>query len=99
MMNKNFAKYTIFPEIKKGKRYYYAGTTYRIKIDPSNSGKIRGSGKSKVITEKIYLGTAFDILNKLFNAKKSSQKIRPKELGLPMAILKLAKERGEKINR
>src|SRR3972149_5112813 len=94
MMNKNFAKYTIFPEIKKGKRYYYAGTTYRVKIDPSNSGKIRGSGKSKVITEKIYLGTTFDILNKLFNAKKSSQKIRSKEFGLSMAILKLAKEIG-----
>ena len=92
MMNKNFAKYTIFPEIKTCPEFISG-------IDPSNLGKIRVSGKSKVITEKIYLGTAFDILNKLFNAKKSSQKIRPKEFGLPMAILKLAKERGEKINR
>ncbi len=91
-MVKDFKKYTIFPEIKKGNRYYYAGTTYRVKVDPSNSGTTRGSGKSKVVTEKIYLGTAHDILDKLFNSKKSPQKVHSKEFGLPMAILKVAQE-------
>ncbi|MBI5207345.1 MAG: hypothetical protein HY934_06080 [Candidatus Firestonebacteria bacterium] len=89
---KDFKKYTIFPEIKKGNRYYYAGTTYRVKVDPSNSGTTRGSGRSKVVTKKIYLGTAHDILTKLFDLKKSLQKVHSKEFGLPMAILKVAQE-------
>ena len=43
------------------KDYYYQHT-YREKINPNHSGKIKGTGKSKVITESVYLGTARDIL-------------------------------------
>lgn len=93
-MNNRFAKYSIFPEIKKGHKYYYAGRTYRQKISPQHSGKTRGSGKSKVICEKIYLGTAQDILSKLLGAKKSPQVVSSKEYGLPMSILKLAQDTG-----
>ena len=92
-MNNHYVKYTIFPEIKKGKRYYYAGRSYRQKIDPTRAGKTKGSGKSKIVTKKIYLGTANDILNKLFEGtKKSPQIVSSKEFGLPMAILKIAQE-------
>lgn len=93
-MNNRFSKFTIFPEIKKGHKYYYAGRTYRKKVDPGHSGKTRGSGKSKVICEKIYLGTAADILTKLFSAKTSPQEVSSKEFGLPMSILKLAQDIG-----
>lgn len=93
-MNNRFAKYTIFPEIKKGHKYYYAGRTYRQKISSQDSGKTRGSGKSKVVCEKIYLGTAQDILSKLFDAKKSPREVSSKEYGLPMSVLKLAHDTG-----
>ncbi len=45
--------------------YYYYRRTYRVKVDPKNEGKKGpGTGKSKVITENIYLGTAEDIKKK-----------------------------------
>jgi transposase len=93
MINR-FARFTIFPEIKKGHKYYYAAKTYRKKINPQHSGKTRGSGKSKVICEKIYLGTAEDVLTKLFSAKTSPQEVSSKEFGLPMSVLKLAHDTG-----
>ncbi len=93
-MKGRFDKYNIFPEIKGGNKYYYAGKTYRVKLNPKDKGKTRGSGKSKVVNEKIYLGTAKDILMKLFDSKKSPQKVLSKEYGLPMSILKLSKEIG-----
>jgi len=93
MINR-FSKFTIFPEIKKGHKYYYAARTYREKINPQHSGKTRGSGKSKVICDKIYLGTAEDVLTKLFSAKTSPQEVSSKEFGLPMSVLKLAQDTG-----
>jgi len=93
-MNKRYAKFTIFPEIKKGHKYYYAARTYREKINPEDTGKTRGSGKSKVVCNKIYLGTAQDVLSKLFDAKKSPQQVFSKEFGLPMSVLKLAQDTG-----
>jgi len=93
-MKNRFSKFTIFPEIKKGHKYYYAAKTYREKINPQHSGKTRGSGKSKVICDKIYLGTAEDVLTKLFSAKTSPQKVSSKEFGLPMSVLKLAQDTG-----
>jgi len=93
-MEKDFSKYTIFPEIKKGHRYYYAARTYRVKIDPEQAGKTRGSGKSKVVCEKIYLGTAQEVLSKLTGREKEPQKIFSKEYGLPMAVYTLAQDIG-----
>lgn len=91
---KNFSKYTIFPEFKKGHRYYYAARTYRVKINPEQAGKTRGSGKSKVICEKIYLGTAQEVLSKLTGRDKEPQKISSREYGLPMAVYNLAQDVG-----
>jgi transposase len=93
-MSKDFSKFTIFPEIKKGHKYYYAARTYRVKINPEVTGKTRGSGKSKVVCEKIYLGTAQEVLSKLTGSDREPQKIASKEYGLPMAVYKLAHDSG-----
>ena len=51
---------------KKGKQtYYYFQESYRAKVNPTDSGKKRGSGKSSVRTRSTYLGTAEAILRKL----------------------------------
>jgi len=93
-MERDFSKYTIFPENKKGNKYYYAARTYRVKINPENVGKHKGSGKSKVVCEKIYLGTAQEVLSKFTGSGEAPQKISSREYGLPMAIYKLANDIG-----
>jgi len=93
-MKRDFSKYTIFPENKKGNKYYYAARTYRVKLNPENAGKNKGSGKSKVVCEKIYLGTAQEVLSKLTGGDDSPQKISSYEYGLPMAVYKLAQDIG-----
>ena len=93
-MKRDFTKYTIFPENKKGNKYYYAARTYRVKLNPENVGKKKGSGQSRVVCEKIYLGTAQEVLSKLTGISESPQKISSREYGLPMAVFKLANEIG-----
>lgn len=57
---------------KKGDtNYFYYPHFCRVKVNPKTKGQFRGSGKSKVITKSIYLGTAEDIVNKLKNAPES----------------------------
>jgi hypothetical protein len=46
------------------------------------------------VCDKIYLGTAQDVLSKLFDAKKSPQQVFSKEFGLPMSVLKLSQDTG-----
>ncbi|MBU1626787.1 hypothetical protein KKB18_05395 [bacterium] len=55
----------IFPKKIKGKTYYYLQSTYREKLKSSDKGKVRGSGKSRVRTKSVYLGTAESILERL----------------------------------
>lgn len=55
----------IYPRTVNGKTYYYLQRSWREKLDPNAKGKTRGSGKSRVRTEKIYLGSAVSILKKL----------------------------------
>ncbi|MHC4270641.1 MAG: IS1634 family transposase, partial [Planctomycetota bacterium] len=51
---------------KKGcKTYYVYQETFRVKVNPEDSGKICGSGKSKVRTKAIYLGNADNILKRI----------------------------------
>ena len=45
----------IYPRTVNGKTYYYLQRSWREKLDPHTTGKTRGSGKSRVRTEKIYL--------------------------------------------
>ena len=61
---------TIIPK-KQGKRtYYYYHETYRVKINKNHSGKTPGSGKSKVCTTRIYLGSAKQVLEAVKNGRK-----------------------------
>lgn len=69
------------PQGCKEKVYYYH-KTYRVKIDPSKTGKGRGSGPSKVISDDIYFRKAEERLE----AVKKAQK--PKSL-LPKEIIEL----------
>ena len=55
----------IYPKSIHGKIYYYYQRTYREKINPADSGKAKGSGRSKVKTESVYLGSAASILKRL----------------------------------
>ena len=59
----------IYPKKIRNNLYYYYQRTYREKIDPSDSGKTKGSGKSRVKTESVYLGSAASILKRLREAE------------------------------
>jgi len=83
----------IYPKIINGTTYYYLQYTYREKINPNDSGKTKGSGKSKVKTKSIYLGSATAIKKKLLTLKEPIE-IRYKEFGLVGAVLNVAKEIG-----
>jgi len=94
------ARYRISLETRNGHEYYYATRSYRQKIEKTSlqqssmsRSKIKGSGKSKVVHEKKYLGTSQTILQKLFQSEKV-EKISSKEYGLPMAIYQLAQDIG-----
>lgn len=53
---------TITPRKQGNKTYYYYQESYRVKINPNDSGTSRGSGKSRVSSRATYLGSAEDIL-------------------------------------
>jgi len=53
-------------QVKKGDKVYcYYKRSYRVKVDPAGKGKTKGTGKSKVIFETIYLGTLETVVKKL----------------------------------
>lgn len=53
-------------QVKKGDKVYcYYKRSYRVKVDPAGKGKTKGTGKSKVIFEAIYLGTLEAVVKKL----------------------------------
>jgi transposase len=74
------------------KDYYYYQHTYREKINPNHSGKIKGTGKSKVITESVYLGTARDILEAIKGSRSKYYKAKEKSFGLPLALWEIANQ-------
>jgi hypothetical protein len=49
------------------KRYYYYSRSYRVKVDSDAQGKTKGTGKSRVVNEQVYLGTAETVLKKLLD--------------------------------
>lgn len=75
---------------RNGSTYYSYIRTYRVKIDPNQQGKTRGTGQSKVLTESYYLGTAENILEKL--AHETPAQIYNKAFGLPCALWKMVQE-------
>ena len=83
----------IYTKIIKGKPYYYLQSSYREKIDPGDSGKSRGTGKSKVSTNTTYLGNAATIRKKLLTIKEPVQ-VKGIHFGFVAAIYKTAEETG-----
>lgn len=83
----------IYPKKIGGNIYYYFQRTWREKIDPADTGKTRGSGKSRVRTETTYLGTAVSIMQRLKDAQGPA-KIRHRDFGFVAAIYQTAVEVG-----
>ena len=83
----------IYPKIINGKEYYYLQYSTRQKIDSNDSGKIKGSGKSKVRTNSVFLGTAESIKNKLFSSREPLE-VKWRDFGFVIAIYNMAIETG-----
>lgn len=84
-------------EKRRGKkRYYYYSRSYRVKLDPDAQGKARGSGKSRVVNEQIYLGTAEVVLHKLLDPanRYDPVEVYKKQFGLPVALFEIAERIG-----
>ncbi len=79
---------------KEGNNTYYVyQETYRVKVDPKHSGKIKGSGKSRVKTRAIYLGTADKIFQRL-KENREPISIKTRHFGLIAAAYQTAGEIG-----
>lgn len=76
------------------KPVYYYHRTFRVKLDPTSTGKGPGSGPSRVLSEDIYLGTAEEILARVRSADDSVKEVSHKAFGLPLAILQVIDELG-----
>jgi transposase len=75
-------------------KYWYYQRSYRVKIDPRNrtSGNTGpGSGKSRVVTEEVYLGSADEVLRKC-QSVDSPMEVQTKAFGLECAALAVARE-------
>jgi len=84
----------IAPKKIRGKIYYYFQHSRRVKVNPKSTGKCRGSGKSKVVTETIYLGTAEQILKKCKQEPNKPVKAIVRSFGLEAAVLETARRIG-----
>ena len=73
--------------------YYVYQETYRAKIDPNDSGKKPGTGKSKVCTKAIYLGSAEKILQSVKKHRKPTA-VKTRHFGLVAAALQTASQLG-----
>lgn len=71
-----------------GRTYYYYQRSWRAK---EGSGKTRGTGRSKVMTEQIYLGSAEDVLQKI-QANQSPEEVQHLTFGLEAAAVQVVRE-------
>jgi hypothetical protein len=76
-----------------GKVYYVYQETYRVKINHEDAGKKRGSGKSKVVTLAVYLGSAEKILCCL-EKRKEPIEVSVRQFGLVASAYRTACEIG-----
>jgi transposase len=77
----------------KNNYYYYYRVSYRVKVDTTQvKEKTKGSGKSRVVNDDIYLGTAKTILEKVKG--ESKEPIFVFEHGIESALLTIAEEIG-----
>jgi len=83
----------IYPREIRGKVYYYAQRSRREKIDPTRKGKAKGSGKSRVRSDTVYLGSAESIVERL-QATRRPVTVRHREFGFVAAVYQTAVEIG-----
>ncbi len=83
----------IYAKSINGRVYYYLQSSYRIKEDSRNKGKTKGSGKSKVVTNSTYLGTAESIKKRLSTIKEPIT-VKIRQFGFVTALLSTANEIG-----
>jgi len=85
----------LYPKTIKGRTYYYLQQTYRQKVDPTDAerGKGPGSGKSKVVTRTVYLGTAQSILERI-KGGRGPVEVRERQFGFVAAIYQTARKIG-----
>ena len=84
---------TICAERKGTNVYYVYRESYREKIEREDSGKTRGSGKSRVRTRAVYLGTAEKILNAMERTREPVS-VRLRRFGLVAAAYQTSTEIG-----
>lgn len=70
----------LYPKRINGRLYYYLQRSWREKLDPDQHGSTKGSGKSRVKTESIYLGTAESIVQRLQQLRKPLE-VHSREFG------------------
>ena len=83
----------IYPKTINGKEYYYLQYSYRKKINSNDSGKTKGSGKSKIKTNSVFLGTAESIKNKLLSSREPLE-VKWRDFGFVSAIYNMSIETG-----
>ena len=72
--------------------YYYYHAGHRVKVSPSDQGgKGPGSGRSRVVSEDVYLGTAEAVLKAV---REGPKKVAPRAFGLVMAAYTIVEELG-----
>jgi hypothetical protein len=76
---------------QSGKTYYAYQESYRVKLNREDDGKKRGSGKSKVVTRSVYLGSAEKIL-KCIQDRKEPLGVGLRQFGLVAAAYQTASE-------
>ena len=83
----------IYHKTFNGTLYYYAQRSFREKIEPGARGKTKGSGRSRVRTETIYLGTAEHLVEALAKTRQPLE-VRHREFGFVAAAYQTAVEIG-----
>jgi transposase len=79
---------------KQGDKTYYSYQhSYRVKLNREDSGKERGSNKSKVITRSVYLGTAEKILSAM-RERMDPVSVVVSQFGVVAAAYQTAQEIG-----
>ena len=85
--------WNIYPKEINGHTYYYAQRSRREKIALDGPDKTKGSAKSKVRSETVYLGSAESIISRLKRNRRPIE-VRHREFGFVAAVYQTAVEIG-----
>lgn len=83
----------IFKKTINGIPYYYFQESWREKIEPDAHGKTRGSGKSRVRTRSVYLGTARGVYETVRGSQQPGEASH-RAFGFEAALLQTAADIG-----